>query len=273
MIKVLAVILVLVVAFGLYQMWGVDARIEAAEDATNEALLLVSQEKTKNVELRAIVEPKIKQLQEDNFKLNEANQQKDLQIGTERRRRIIAQNQADDLRKKQQEEQEDVLSSGNQELVTKTLRMIAQAYPQVTGETYAVYDDKDFVGNRSTADAFGLSLTEALSSRMILVSQADENDTLTNELQLTTEQKDNLDKALSNEQEAHRSTNDLLVSERAITGTNETAIAALSEERDAYKSKLEFNWLAPKCGIGGFTGLGYEGPTLGIGIFCGWVLN
>jgi len=271
---VLVIIILLMVGGLIIQHFVTDAEIVEAHEATVEAMSLLSESNTRNEELKDALEPKIAELKVTNQELLDSNRQKDREIGDERRKRIIAQSEKGALERQLENKGEEVVTADSQELVAITLELIAESYPEVTGETYAVRDDTFFVGNRASADAFALGLTEVLISRQIRVSQRDENQALTNEIRLSDDQKANLEAALKNEEEAHFGTSLLLISERQLNDSNFSAIEAQRTEIEAYEKKIQFDWLAPKVSIGLLTGIGIDGrPMAGIGLSVGWVIK
>lgn len=200
------------------------------------------------------------------------NTAKDMEISRERNVSRRARNQADELIRQRQVQTTQISDSNNTELVVKTLDLIARNYPHVADPSYAVYDNKDFVANRAAADGFAFGLTEAVASRAILASQRVESESLTSQLQLTTDQKANLDAALTSEKLAHSKTGELLVSETELGKKNLALVTTLRDEVNAWESKFKFDLFRPKCGLGGFVGVDTKvESSIGVGIFCGWI--
>lgn len=249
-----------------------DQRIAEAHAATKSAEDAVAAEQKINTELRANLEPEITALEEEVSTLTSENVEKDVQIAQERRSRNRAREEVRVLIQQRDKEEEVVASSGNEELVLRSLQLIDEGYPQILNPNYRVFRGDDFVANRAAAEGFTLGLSEALSSRMIVIGQQESMHSLENEIVLTNEQKDNLDIALAKEKEARSLTDELLVSERQLSERHLENITALNNEVDAYESKLKFDLFSPKCGLGGYAGVGLNAePSVGVGVFCGWI--
>lgn len=249
-----------------------DRKIVEAHAATKVAEEAVTLERNINSKLRADLEPEIEALEEEVSTLAAENAEKDVQISQERRASTRARREVLALQEQRRTEELLISETASTQLVLRTLELIEEGYPQITNPKYRVFRGDDFVANRPAAEAFTLGLTESLTSRMIMVNQRDNIDSLENEVILTKEQKDNLNRALDKEKEALSKTNQLLFSERQLSNRHLVNITALNDEVDAYESKLKFNLFSPKCGAGGYAGVGLNAePSVGVGIFCGWI--
>jgi len=249
-----------------------DRKIAEAHAATKVAEDAVTLEQENNSKLRERLEPEIESLEDEVPTLTAENAEKDTQISQERAASNRARQAIVVLQEQRREEEILIAETASTQLVVRTLELIDEGYPQIINPNYRVFRGDDFVANRPAAEAFTLGLTEALSSRLIVIKQQENMDSLENEVVLTAEQRENLTTALNKEQVAHLKTNELLSSERQLSGRHLENITALNDEVNAYESKLRFDLFSPKCGAGGFAGVNSTAEaTVGVGVFCGWI--
>lgn len=272
---IISLLVVFLAAFSLAGYFYADSKIKLAHEASEEAKEEVEAKTEENAELRRTLVPEIDELRDEVVKLELANTSKDMEIARERNVSKRARSEADELRRRRLRETTEIAEADNQQLVVKTLDLIKRAFPQVADPSYSVYDNKDFVADRPAADAFAFGLTEALVNRSIIVKQLEDVEALTNQLNLSKEQKDNLDKALNSEKEAHGKTEKLLGSEIDLGKANVVLVEKLGDEVKAWEDKYEFNFLKPKCGFGGMFGydVANSNAALGVGVICGWMFQ